>query len=174
MLRPDGVLGRALRWVGTTRWGRLVIGPKVLTRLDRLAHRLSGGRVRVADLLFDTLVLTTTGRRSGEPRPQTLARLDLDGTAVVIASNFGREHHPAWSANLLADPRATVEHRRERYPVVARLLDEDERARVWPQAVRLWPGYETYRRTTDGIRDIRMFALDRTDREDGADRTSGG
>jgi deazaflavin-dependent oxidoreductase (nitroreductase family) len=160
VLRPDGGLGRLVRWVGRTRWGRLVVGPKLLTRLDRVAHRVSGGRFRVADLLFDTIVLTTTGHRSGQPRPSTLARLDLDGTAVVIASNFGREHHPAWSTNLLADPRATVEHRGDRCRVVARELDATERDRVWPEAVRLWPGYATYRDTTVGIRDIRMFALE--------------
>jgi deazaflavin-dependent oxidoreductase (nitroreductase family) len=160
VLRPDGALGRLVRWVGRTRWGRLVVGPKLLTRLDRFAHRVSGGRVRVADLLFDTIVLTTTGRRSGLPRSSTLARLDLDGTAVVIASNFGREHHPAWSTNLLADPQATVEHRGGRSEVVARELDPAERDRVWPEAVRRWPGYATYRDATAGIRDIRMFALE--------------
>jgi deazaflavin-dependent oxidoreductase (nitroreductase family) len=163
VLRPDGVLGRLVRRWGTQAWARLLFGPKVLTRLDRVAHRLSGGRVRVADLLFDTIVLTTTGRRSGQPRPSTLARLDLDGTGVVIASNFGREHHPAWSSNLLADPHATVEHRGDRFPVVARQLDADERDRIWPEAVRLWPGYATYRDATEGIRDIRMFALEPVD-----------
>jgi deazaflavin-dependent oxidoreductase (nitroreductase family) len=138
-----------------------VIGPKLLTQLDRVAHRVSGGRFRVADLLFDTIVLTTTSRRSGLPRSSTLARLDLDGTPVVIASNFGREHHPAWSTNLLADPHATVEHHRGgRSAVVARELDLAERDRVWPEAVRLWPGYATYRDATAGIRDIRMFALE--------------
>lgn len=162
MLRPDGPLGRTLRRWGSHPWGRLFVGPKVLTRLDRVAHRLTGGRVRVADLLFESLVLTTTGRRTGQPRPQTLARFDLDGTDVVVASNFGRASHPAWSHNLLAEPRATVERGGARYRVRARLLDEDERDRVWPQAVAIWPGYETYRRTTEGIRDIRMFALERT------------
>jgi deazaflavin-dependent oxidoreductase (nitroreductase family) len=160
VLRPDGAVGRLVRWVGRTRFGRLVIGPELLTRLDRVAHRVSGGRFRVADLLFDTIVVTTTGRRSGQPRSSTLARLDLDGTAVVIASNFGREHHPAWSTNLLADPHATVEHRGDRTAVVARELDATERDRVWPEAVRLWPGYATYRDATAGIRDIRMFALE--------------
>lgn len=160
MLRPDGFAGRLVRQWGTQRWARLVLGPKVLTRLDRVVHRLSGGRLRAADLLFDTIVLTTTGRRSGRPRPSTLARLELDGTPVVIASNFGREHHPAWSENLLADPDATVEHRGDRRPVRARLLDDDERTRVWPQAVQSWPGYATYRDATAGVRDIRMFALE--------------
>lgn len=139
---------------------RLVLGPKVLTRVDRALHRLTGGRVVASDLLFDTLMLTTTGRRSGQPRTTPLARLDLDGTPVVIASNFGRESHPAWSHNLRADPHAVVEEHGRARPVVARELTPAEQDRVWPQAIALWPGYQTYRETTAGIRDIRMFALE--------------
>ncbi len=160
MLRPDGLLGRAARRLGTQRWARYVLGPKVLTPLDRLVHRLSGGRRRAADLLFDSLMLTTTGRRSGQPRQVTLARLELDGVPVVIASNFGREHHPAWSENLRAEPRATVERDGRAEPVRARELGEHERQRVWPQAVAIWPGYGTYREATRGTREIRMFALE--------------
>lgn len=160
MVDPTSWLGRVLRWMGRQDWGRLVVGPKVLTRVDRVLHRLTGGRAIAADLLFDTLRLTTTGRRSGQPRTHALARLDLDGTPVVIASNFGRESHPAWSHNLLAHPDAIVVESGRSHPVTARQLTLQERDRVWPQAVRLWPGYETYREATDGIRDIRMFALE--------------
>lgn len=161
MLRPDGVLGRLVRRVGQQEWARRFLGPTVLTRVDRLAHRLTRGRVRVVDLLFDSLMLTTTGRRSGRPRTVPLACFDLDGTPVVIASNFGREHHPAWSHNLAADPRARVEHAGEHFAVRARLLTPEERERVWPRALRIWPGYGTYRETTEGIREIRMYALER-------------
>lgn len=160
MLRPEGAIGRALRRIGSQRWARYVLGPKVLTRLDRVAHRLTGGRWRSADLLFDSLVLVTTGRRSGLPRPVTLGCFDLDGVPVVIASNFGREHHPAWSENLVAEPRAHVERGGTRVPVRARLLDAGERARVWPVAVAVWPGFETYLEATRDTREIRMFALE--------------
>lgn len=78
----------------------------------------------------------------------------------MIASNFGRASHPAWSLNLLADPHATVEEEGRPRPVVARPLEPREQERVWPQAIALWPGYETYRQTTDGVRDIRMLALE--------------
>lgn len=160
MLRPTGALGRRIRRWGSRPLARRFLGPKVLSPLDRVAHRLSGGRLRFADLLFDSLMLTTTGRRSGRPRTVALACFDLDGTPVVIASNFGREHHPAWSHNLTAEPRAVVEHHGRRFPVVARRLTPEEEQRVWPAAVRVWPGYATYREATEGIRDIRMFALE--------------
>jgi deazaflavin-dependent oxidoreductase (nitroreductase family) len=157
---PSSLLGRALRRVGTTRFARTFLGPKVLPHVDRWLHRVTGGRVVASDLLFDTVMLTTTGRRSGQPRTTPLARLELDGTPVVIASNFGRPSHPAWSLNLLADPQATVEEAGHARAVVARRLDATEEERVWPQAVALWPGYATYRQTTEGLRDIRMFALE--------------
>jgi len=163
MINPSSMFGRAVRRLGSSRFGRLVLGPKMLTRIDAFLHRVTGGRAMAADLLFDTLMLTTTGRKSGEPRTTPLARMDLDGTPVVIASNFGRESHPGWSLNLLADPDAIVEEDGVTRPVVARLLTDEERERVWPQAVAIWPGYDTYRKTTDGIRDIRMFALDPRD-----------
>lgn len=163
MVDPTSWLGRALRRMGSTRFARLVLGPRVLTRVDAVLHRWTGGRVVASDLLFDTLMLTTTGRRSGQPRAAPLARFDLDGTPVVIASNFGRESHPAWSLNLLADPDATIEVGGRARSVRARQLSPDEQARVWPQAIALWPGYQTYRETTQGLRDIRMFALEPRD-----------
>ncbi len=160
MLRADGWLGRRLRRWANHPWARQFLGPKVLTRLDRVAHRLTRGRFRFADLLFDSLMLTTTGRRSGQPRTVPLACFDLDGVPVVIASNFGREQHPAWSRNLEVEPRATVEHAGRRTAVTARRLRPEEQERMWPQAIRVWPGYATYRHTTEGIRDIRMYALE--------------
>lgn len=160
MVDPSSRLGRALRWIGRQDWARLVLGPKVLTRVDAFLHRVTGGRAIASDLLFDTLMLTTTGHRSGQPRTSALARFDLDGTPVVIASNFGREDHPAWSTNLLADPRAAIEVAGRQREVVARALTPEEREQAWSQAVAIWPGYETYREATDGVRDIRMFALE--------------
>lgn len=164
MVDPKSWFGRLLRRVGRSETARRFLGPKVLTRVDKVLHRLTGGKGIASDLLFDTLMLTTTGRRTGQPRTTPLARLDLDGTPVVIASNFGREHHPAWSLNLLADPDATIEEAGQSWAVVARQLTAEEQDRVWPQAEDLWPGYRTYRQTTDGIRDIRMFALEAADK----------
>jgi deazaflavin-dependent oxidoreductase (nitroreductase family) len=163
MINPSSLFGRAVRRLGSSRFGRLVLGPKMLTRIDAFLHRVTGGKAMAADLLFDTLMLTTTGRKSGEPRTNPLARMDLDGTPVVIASNFGRDSHPAWSLNLLADPNAIIEEKGVSRPAVARQLTDEERERVWPQAVAIWPGYDTYRKTTEGIRDIRMFALEPRD-----------
>lgn len=161
MIAPSSPTGRVLRWVGDTRLGRRVLGPKVLTRLDSLLHRVTGGRIRAGDALFDTIVLTTTGRRSGRPRSVTLAGWTVDEVRwAVIASNFGRHRHPDWSRNLDADPRASVQYRGETVEVEARRLQGEERERVWADAVAAWPGYATYAETTEGIRSIRVFALE--------------
>lgn len=72
MVDPTSWLGRGLRRVGSTRLARQFLGPRVVTRLDRVLHRLTRGRVIASDLLFQTLMLTTTGRRSGPPRTTPL------------------------------------------------------------------------------------------------------
>ena len=93
--------------------------------LDRALYKRSGGRLSVAHVgvrrpgALQTLLLTTTGRKSGEPRSTPVLYLEDGDRLVVVASNFGREHHPAWSANLLADPRATVRIRNHERSVVA-------------------------------------------------------
>jgi deazaflavin-dependent oxidoreductase (nitroreductase family) len=139
---------------------RRFLGPKVFARLDRWVLDRTRGRLTAAGPpLFPTMVLTTTGARSGELRRVALVYLpDADG-ALVVASNFGRAQHPAWSANLLAHPEAEVLARGQRWPARARLLDADEKARRWPDLVAHMPAWDGYTEITD--RDLRVFALER-------------
>lgn len=139
---------RATSWIG--RW--------LAPRVDRLVHRLTGGRILLSRSLMPTLLLTTTGRRSGQPRVQPLSYVERDGVVYVVASNWGGTEHPAWSWNLLDDPDATIEIDGRTLPVRARLVDPDERAATWPTFTAMWPAYDTYLERTD--RDIRMFALE--------------
>ncbi|GII03640.1 nitroreductase family deazaflavin-dependent oxidoreductase [Planobispora takensis] len=133
-------------------------GPVIVPRLDRAVHRLTGGKSVMSDQMLPTLVLTTTGAKSGLPRPTPLACLpEKDGSFLVVGSNFGREHHPAWSGNLLKDPRAEVSFRGRRVPVTGRLLEGGERAEVWPRLVRMWPVYDRY--TEKSGRELRVFRL---------------
>lgn len=134
-------------------------GSRVAPPLDRFLHRISGGRIHVAESFLPTLVLTTTGRRSGQPRQQPLAYVERDGTLYVVGTNWGGPHHPAWTYNLLADPTATVERHGTSAEVRARPVEDDEEfQRVWDLFVDIWPAYETYLERTD--RDPRMFALE--------------
>lgn len=135
------------------------IGPKVVPPLDRVLNRLSGGRVLLPAIVLPSMVLTSTGRCSGLPRETPLICLpEPDGSFVVVGSNFGREHHPAWTANLLDEPTAEVRYQGRRIPVTARLLEDAERAEVWPRLVRVWSVYDTYVERADR-RQLRVFRL---------------
>lgn len=131
------------RRLGSTRAfariGRAVSG------VDRRLQRATGGRWSVLGRVrLPQLVLTTTGRRSGDPRDAVLLYA-RDGSAwVVLASNWGQAHDPAWALNLLADPRATVTVAGVGTPVRARTASDDERARLLPRLREIWPGYDAY------------------------------
>lgn len=142
------------------------IAPRLLPRVDRVVHRLTGGKVMISQYMLPSLFLTTTGRRSGQPRVTPLACLpEAGGSFLVIGSNFGQVSHPAWTANLLAEPRASVEHRGRTTAVTARLLEDPEgtgpgsgeRAEAWAALLRMWPPYAAYQARVD--RRLRIFRL---------------
>lgn len=147
---PDAVL--------TSRPFRAV-APRVLPKAHRAVNRLSGGR------LFDTpanpmCMLVTTGARSGQPRETPLAAVPVEeGRLLVVGSNFAAETHPAWTANLLAHPDATVTFRGETYQVRARLLADDERSARWQELLVWYPNWRGYSAITD--REFRVFELAR-------------
>ena len=149
----------AMRRLGHTSWFARV-GSRIAPPLDRFLHRVSGGRWHVAESFLPTLVLTTRGRRSGQPRRQPLAYVEVDGTVYVVGTNWGGTSHPAWTYNLLDQPAATMERRGASTAVRGRLVDPDEHARTWPHFLAMWPAYETYLERTD--REPRMFALEPT------------
>ena len=93
-------------------------------------------------------LLTTVGRRSGARRSVPLLYL-LDGNdLVVVASQGGAPKDPGWYLNLEAKPAAEVEIGRSRFAVAARRVDEDEKPRLWPRLVTIYPAYQTYQRGT--------------------------
>lgn len=152
-------LGTLTRRLGHHRWFGAVA--RLLVPADRLVGRLTRGRV-VALGLVPSLVITTTGRRSGRPRSNPLLYVpDRDGY-VVIGSNWGQPHQPAWALNLLAEPRAEVTVGGCRVPVRADLATGAERERLWQLLVTEWPAYRTYVRRAGG-REIRIFRLAPTD-----------
>ncbi|OLT28822.1 deazaflavin-dependent nitroreductase [Actinomadura sp. CNU-125] len=134
------------------------IGPKIVPRVDRALSRLTGGRFLIGQALVPSLVLVATGAVSGQPRRTPLACLpEPDGGWLVVGSNFGREKHPAWTGNLLKTPEAEVVFRGRTVPVKAHLLDDTERAEVWPRLVQVWPVYDRY--VERAGRQLRIFRL---------------
>jgi deazaflavin-dependent oxidoreductase (nitroreductase family) len=147
----------AVEAMATTGWFRRW-GPRIVPGLDRTVHRVTGGHLLMSQAMIDCLVLTTTGRQTGLPRSVPLACLrDDDGSFLVVASNFGRRGEPAWSGNLVSDPRATVSYRGTSLAVDARLLSPAERAVAWPRLLRMWPPYARYAESSG--RELRVFRL---------------
>jgi deazaflavin-dependent oxidoreductase (nitroreductase family) len=95
------------------------------------------------------LLLTTVGRRTGRERTLPLACLADGDDLVVVASNDGRDQHPAWWRNLEANPEARVRFGREERRVRAHLATPEERARLWPELTRRNRHYERYARKTE-------------------------
>ena len=105
------------------------------------------------------LLLTTTGRVSGEERTTPLIHRVDDDKWVVVASKGGAPEHPDWYKNLEADPRATIQVKSERIPVRARAAQGDERTRLWRLMKEVWPPYEEYQEKTE--REIPVVVLER-------------
>ncbi|MEA2192960.1 MAG: hypothetical protein QOI73_3081 [Solirubrobacteraceae bacterium] len=105
------------------------------------------------------LLLTTTGRTSGEPRTTPLIHRTDGDRWVVVASKGGAPDHPDWYKNLLADPQATIEVQADTVPVVAAAAEGEERARLWSAMTEVWPAYDDYKAKTD--REIPVVVLTR-------------
>ena len=108
------------------------------------------------------LILTTKGRKTGEPRDSALI-FGADGDrCVVIASKGGAPTHPLWFRNLQADPHVQVQVKGDRFDAVARVAEGEERERLWNLMADLWPNYDQYQERTDRL--IPVVVLERTDR----------
>jgi deazaflavin-dependent oxidoreductase (nitroreductase family) len=156
-VNPGSAVGRVVQRVAGSGPFRRV-APSVLPPLDRFVNRISGGRIHLSAGMLPSLLLTTTGAKSGELREAPLACLPQDdGSFLVVGSNFGREKHPAWSGNLIKTPEATVLYQRRTFPVTAHLLTDEEKAEVWPELTRAWPTFDRYVEVSG--RNLRVFRL---------------
>jgi len=109
----------------------------------------------------EILLLTTTGRRSGQERTMPLIHRADDGRWVVVASKGGWPADPAWYQNLLANPDATIQVKGEIVPVRATTAKGAERARLWSKMTEVWPDYDAYQARTE--REIPVVILSRRD-----------
>jgi deazaflavin-dependent oxidoreductase (nitroreductase family) len=98
-----------------------------------------------------TLLLTTTGRRTGLAR--TIAIIfGRDGDDyLLVASKGGAPQHPDWYLNLTAKPEAEIQVRGEHLPVVARTASDDEKPRLWRIMTEVWPNYDVYQTRTERV-----------------------
>jgi len=95
------------------------------------------------------LLLTTTGRRSGEQKTSALI-FGRDGDDyLIVGSMGGAPKHPSWYLNLSANPDVEIQVRGDRIPAVARTASDDEKARLWQIMTEVWPNYDVYQTRTD-------------------------
>jgi deazaflavin-dependent oxidoreductase (nitroreductase family) len=107
------------------------------------------------------LLLSTRGRKSGEPRTTPLIHRVDNGHWVIVASKGGAPQNPAWFENLRAEPDAEIEVRAERIPIVASVAEGEERSRLWSLMTEVWPAYDEYQSWTE--REIPVVVLSRRD-----------
>jgi deazaflavin-dependent oxidoreductase (nitroreductase family) len=146
----------AVRALGRTRAFAWVMAA-LMPRLDRPFRR----RRRSVTSLgtgFPLCYLTVRRRHGGEERTVPLLFLSDGERVVLIGSNWGKPQHPAWALDLEAAAVATVTVNGAPRRMRSRRATDAERSRYWPQALRVWPGYEGYRDRAG--REIRMFVLE--------------
>jgi len=132
--------------------GRVLLPPA-----ERVVAAVTRGRFQLSSALVPSLTLRTTGARSGLPRETALMCMPEGDGWIVVGSNFGDERHPAWTANLLADPVALVRFRGRVTRVRAEPVTGEAREALWIALERQWPGYRDYER--DSGRELRIFRL---------------
>jgi deazaflavin-dependent oxidoreductase (nitroreductase family) len=132
---------------------------KTMNTLHRGVLKLSGGRLGWDAGGMKVIDLTTTGRKSGQKRSVILTSPVQEGsTIVVVASRGGDDNHPAWFLNLRDNPEVEVTIKGQRRPMVARVADAEERARLWPLVTAKYRGYASYQTRTE--REIPLVLLE--------------
>jgi deazaflavin-dependent oxidoreductase (nitroreductase family) len=106
------------------------------------------------------LILTTTGRRSGEQRSTPLIYGTEGDDYMVVASNGGSDAPPAWYRNLSEHPEVEVQVKGDRFPARARDATAEEKAALWKQMTEHWPAYDEYQQKTE--REIPVVVLERS------------
>lgn len=156
---PPGLLVRGALRLASTRFGGWFF-TTVTPPVDRWLLTASKGRYSVAGLGLPTLLLQTTGRRSGRARSTPLLYVPHAQGFVVVGSRGGRQQHPAWYLNLLDQPRASVVLDGVEIPCTATEYDGDDRTALWLWFTELNPGFGAYQERIERRIPILLLARD--------------
>ena len=132
---------------------------KLFWSLHLKLYQWSSGRIGHTLRGLPVLLLTTKGKKTGQLRTKALMYLPYGNAFVVIASNLGKDNHPAWWLNLQADSAANVQIKDSRFSVHAREAEGDEREKIFNALAEKTPDYEQYRAWTS--RRIPLVILER-------------
>jgi deazaflavin-dependent oxidoreductase (nitroreductase family) len=146
---------RATRQLGHYRWFSVFM-KHVGSRLDRALIHASRGRLSVSGPAMPTMLLTTTGRKSGKERTVPLYYVRDGKNLVAVCEDFGLETASSWPKNLLADPTARVEIDGVVASYLSRLATADEADRNMLKLVEMWPAHDTYVKRS-GTRQVFIF-----------------
>lgn len=123
---------------------------KWMSRINTWIFKASGGKLGNKFLRgAEVGILTTTGRKSGEPRDSPLLFLQEGKRIVLVASQGGRATNPMWYLNLKADPNISFQTKKEKLKLVAREATDAERDEYWPKLDAMYPDFVNYRSYTD-------------------------
>ncbi|MGW3483432.1 nitroreductase family deazaflavin-dependent oxidoreductase [Rhodococcus indonesiensis] len=131
---------------------------KWMSRANVAAYQATGGRIggkwRVGSAFpwgIPVCLLTTTGRKTGQPRTVPLLFLEDGERVVLVASQGGLPQHPLWFRNIRADPRVTVQVRSRVRQMTARVATPEERSHYWPRLVAMYADFDNYQSWTDRV-----------------------
>jgi deazaflavin-dependent oxidoreductase (nitroreductase family) len=132
---------------------------KTMNNVHRTILKVSGGKLGWTAGTTPVLELTTTGRKSGQPRTTMLTSpLQEDDTIVIVASRGGDDQHPAWFLNLRDNPEVTAELQSgDAKPMIASIASHAERERMWPIITEAYSRYAGYQKKTE--REIPLVLL---------------
>ncbi|MBX4169543.1 nitroreductase family deazaflavin-dependent oxidoreductase [Rhodococcus sp. DMU2021] len=131
---------------------------KWMSRFNVAAYRATGGRIggkwRVGSAFpwgIPVCLVTTIGRKTGQPRTVPLLFLEDGDKVVLVASQGGLPKHPLWFRNIQANPETTVQIKSRIRTMRARVASDVERAAYWPRLTAMYPDFDNYQSWTDRV-----------------------
>ncbi|WP_433702313.1 nitroreductase family deazaflavin-dependent oxidoreductase [Prescottella equi] len=125
---------------------------KTNVKLYRATGGRLGGKWRVGSAFpwgIPVCLLTTTGRKSGQPRVSPLLFLEDGDRVILVASQGGLPKNPMWYLNIRADPEVTIQIKSRIRTMRARVATDEERAELWPRLVDMYADFDNYQSWTD-------------------------
>jgi len=131
---------------------------KLMSQVNTAVYRWTGGLLgstwRVGSAFpwgIPVLLLTTIGRKSGQPRTLPLIFIEEGDHIIIVASRGGLPSEPLWYKNLVANPECDVQIKRRKLKAKARTASPEEREALWPKLVAHYPDFASYATWTDRI-----------------------
>lgn len=130
-----------------------------LSMFALIVYNLTGGRIQMNSATdpVGILELTTTGRKSGQPRTVSLVYIKSESAYVVAGSNAGRDRHPAWFMNLRSHPHVSIRIQKQQIAALASIADPEQRRVLWEHLVEAAPMFARYEKLTQ--REIPLVLL---------------